>query len=174
MKSRCSSLPANIVVLSIALLAGLEGCRAPKPISISATVPFALFVKSRTAFRMSGRAKGGFSFPYLEIYNAQGGLIYAEDNAYENSQKLETFPVGLDFAKVLASDSGLRSTVSEITAFSSKRQQILDSHKVCILLISVDGCDACSFQTDALKKTEARLLQNGVNILKLHISMPES
>lgn len=137
---------------------------------VEASMSFQRFSKSRTAERAAASGDAGaFNFPLLEVYDADSHLVYSGHDAQSNIRFLRSLPK-LSFGKSEANpvtDRFLASTVEEIPQFRVNADELVRSHKRCVLSLSLKGCDACSVQDDALGGTKKDLLEAQINVLSI-------
>lgn len=157
----------------IAVMCILAGCRTPlggvRGVSRSVTLPLLSFVQSPAGAMGS---KGGIVlFPALEVFDSSGALVYTSHDASANAAVLNGLPGSLASFKPI-SGGGQLSTVTERLAGlnDEDRRSLLESRLPTVVSVSLDGCEGCSVQEEAVGRDTDRLLAHGVNTLVIRVS----
>lgn len=154
------------------LLAGCKYLSHRSSTSVSATIHFPDFIKTRTALRLSGSSGRSFHFPWLEIYDKSGRLAYAGFDPARNVEILQSLPnLPKDASQLNPSgaNSGLSTTVEEIQQFRSMKTDLLDGSRIRVLDVSLDECSGCSYQEGVLQSISTELARNGIDVVSLRV-----
>jgi len=164
------------IVLAAALLLILSGCaskpgqRNAKGSLISVTIPLSSYVKM--ALNRSTDKDAEFFFPQLEIYDESGDLIYSSHESIENARILQELPGGLQRLHPKQGAPVLEAIIAAVPAFQGRKAELLGQHRISVLSIFLQDCEACTVQEDALTTDEDRLRDRGINLLVVHLSRP--
>jgi hypothetical protein len=140
-------------------------------ILISATFPLHSYVHARLD-EHSGKGEH-LNFPLLAVYDRSGVLIYSGYDVGENVQLLADLPGKISNLQSKPEAASLAAAIEEIPDFKTRKTEILKSRKNTVVSTFLEECQACSFQEDALQNAEHQLLENGINVLVIHLSKPQ-
>ena len=172
-----NTIPA-IVVLITGCMTSLTGCTSSqkkvdrKGFLISASLPLKEYVKNGA--KHSNTQNPQFYFPQLNIYDESERLVYSSHN---NSDNVDVLAYKLSDLRKLQPVSGgenFADIVEEMTEFRARKQEILQQGKLSVLSIFLEDCHACSLQEEALSGNEDRLLDEGINVLVVHVMTPHN
>lgn len=157
----------------VLLAISLSGCldQQKRGEFVSTNMDISSYAQARRRF--SANHESTFSFPVLEIYNDSGSLVYRSQESTANAQILKDFPSRLQNLAPQEHASRLSNLVEAVPDFAANRHRILDGKKLVILSVSLDECEACSIQEQALDDGKQRILQQpSVAILEIHVAHP--
>jgi hypothetical protein len=109
----------------------------------------------------------------LAIYDRSGVLIYSGYDVGENVQLLADLPGKISNLQSQPGAANLAAAIEEIPDFKTRKTEILNRRKNTLVSTFLQECEACSFQEEALQNAERQLLNNGINVLVIHLSKPE-
>jgi hypothetical protein len=140
-------------------------------ILISAKFPLYSYVHARLD-EHSGKGEH-LHFPLLAIYDRSGALIYSGYDVAENMQLLADLRGKISYLQSKPGAASLAAAIEEIPDFRIRKTEILNSRKNTVVSTFLEECHACSFQEEALQNAEHQLLENGINVLVIHLSKPQ-
>lgn len=164
------------VALALVLLLVMCGCGSRHTLGeregvfVSTSLPLASYVKAGSR---AGTDEGGkFFFPQLKIYNDSGFLIYSSHEAIENAQILKDLPNRLQNLQPRQEAVHLAEALEAVPEFRARKGEIVGHHRVSVLSVFLENCQACTTQEDALNDVEHRLLGSGINLLVIRVAHP--
>jgi hypothetical protein len=173
-KRRQHALRYTFIVLLFSSL-WVFGCKQAEGnrdgILISAKFPLYSYVHARLN-EHSGKSEQ-LHFPLLAIYDRSGVLIYSGYDVGENVQLLADLPGKISNLQSQPGAANLAAAIEEIPDFKTRKTEILNRRKNTLVSTFLQECEACSFQEEALQNAERQLLNNGINVLVIHLSKPE-
>jgi hypothetical protein len=164
------------ITLAAAFLFMSSGCASKRDGSagqgslVSTNVPLASYVKMGLNASVGEGAR--FFFPQLQVYDESGNLIYSSHEVFENLKVLEELPGGIRSLQPKPGAPHLADIMELVPVFRTRKQELLAQHRISVLSIFLQDCEACTAQEDALSDAQHRLLDRGVNLLVINLSRP--
>ncbi len=122
----------------------------------------------RARMRGSGEGESKFSFPELQVYERGSKLIYRGTRPNENARVLWEISLGsLDF-KQKPNGPALIDIVEAFPEFKARKRDIL-RHKLVVLSVALDDCQACKTQEAAMDDVDHQLIQHAACILLVKV-----
>lgn len=148
----------------------LNGCKQDRPsgdgIAVQTTIPFSLYMKTGVGLRSGGGQR--FTFPYAEVYDQTGTLVYSGHDLNAAYSKLGVL-AQKEGPPPNASGATLSQTLIEIPGLAVTKTKILQRHRVSVISLSLDGCESCSLQDSSLTELQHSLITRGVNVFMVHV-----
>ncbi len=161
------------VALSIcitALASYVCSCRIQKGILLQASAPLPWYVHSVIA--ANGRKGPVIAFPTVQIYNVSGKLIFQSHDVNENISLFQKTPFEVENFVPISNSVPLEQSIKGIPGFEAEMSRVGRSPSVTVVVISLEGCHACSLLDETLNKTQQQLLNGGINLFPLTIDQP--
>lgn len=152
----------------------VTGCRldsssnAAKGIHVTSRVLISEYV--RLPIGVNGITGTKRYFPFLQVYDKDGRLVYVSHDAYSNSRFIDDLPSQLSTLHPIPQARLLSNVAKDIPDLSSQIHPILANHNFTILAVSLDGCHACSTQESALDASMNGIINRGINVISLQVA----
>jgi hypothetical protein len=143
-----------------------------KGLSISASLPLGVYVKDGAKHSSTNNTQ--FYFPQLYIYDKSERLVYSSHDNLDNVDLLKNKSSALQRLQPITGGEDFADIVEEINEFRARKRELLGQRRFSVLSIFLEDCHACSVQEEALSGSENRLVEDGINVLVLHLTKPHN
>jgi hypothetical protein len=156
-----------LLIAALAYLV-LLGCKKDSGNFLSLEIPILKFVQAQGTGELGARI---YDFPTLLAYNDSGRLVYFSHNAGQNAALLQSLPQALDHLPAIPNSPELATSLQRLPSLSDQdRRRLLRSNYPVVLAFTLEGCDACAVQENALNPAGARMLaRRGVNVVLIRV-----
>lgn len=132
-------------------------------------VSFSAFRESKLASHAKTDSSASFQFPLLEFYNQAGHRVFSGHEARTNALALQDTEK-LEAASPPPTSPELNQTLMEIAQIAPSATVTIPYGRGTVFAMNLDRCQACSLQDDYLSSVQSKLLQNGINVVKVNVS----
>jgi hypothetical protein len=141
-------------------------------VALSLNVPVQTFLEAKAA---KGSLKNAIvDFPTIELYDRAGLLIYRSSNAVDNAALVRSLPGALKNLTQIPNQPQLSRVLDTLPGLvNADKLALLNSRRPTLIDYSLEECDACRVQEEALGPETVRSLESrGLNLLAIHVSRP--
>ena len=159
--------PCKLLV-AVILLPWTSGCNRSGGILLSIQVRLLAFMQSQNDEVPNGHI---YDFPTLEAYDHSGRLMYLSHDATANAKLLQSLPESLNHLTAIANQSELDQTLKRLPGLSEHdKHSLLANHVPTVLDFTLEECEACTLQENALNlETAKNLTAHGLNVLLIRV-----
>jgi hypothetical protein len=161
----------SLPVLSAVLLVAFGGCGGKtKSHYVLAKMSVASYINARIS--STAGVETTLKFPLLEIFNAEGRLIYDSQEKVPDKLLLEKVLASVPQRQPLASSPRLMDILNAVPEFRRHEEDILQRHHPVVLSVDLEGCGACRVQARWVDESRDQLLRQSIDVLEIHVSAP--
>lgn len=176
MGAKCnrSVLPvvAGVLLLMTLLVSSCREAEHSKGVALSLNVPVQAFLEAKA---VQGSLKNAIvDFPTLELYDRAGLLIYRSRNAVDSAALVKSLPGALNNLAQIPDQPQLSRVLDALPGLANAdKLAVLNSRKSTLIDYSLEECDACRVQEEALGPDTVKSLESrGLNLIAIHVSRP--
>ena len=169
---RCRSNLSCLLLLLAGLISACRPAGYSEGVALSVTIPLLSFVQPQPGG--SGMKSALVDFPALEVFNGTGQLVYLGHDAARNVALVKSLPGQMDSLKVLPNQPALSQVVGSLPGLAEgDKETLTNSRQPTVIAFSLEDCNGCSLQDEALKpETIKNLTAHGLNLLAIRVSRP--
>ena len=168
----CSRLLLGLLLLLVWPASGCRNTGARDGIALSFTVPVLTFLHAESGD--NGMKNGLADFPTLEVFDRTGQLVYRSHDAGQSVALVKSLPGSLNSLTQLPNQPKLPQVLGSLPGLAeADKGVLLNSSQPTVISYSLEGCEACSVQEEALgPETVKNLAAHGLNSLMIRVSRP--
>jgi hypothetical protein len=165
-------LPSVLLLLFIWPVSGCRKAGSRDGVALSYTVPVVTFLHAGSG--ENGMKNAIADFPTLEVFDRTGQLVYRSHDAGQSVALVKSLPGALNSLTQLPNQPDLPQVVGSLAGLAeADKGLLLNSRQPTVISYSLEGCEACSVQEEALgPETVRNLSAHGLNSLMIRVSRP--
>ena len=157
-----------VTIASFTSLLYMAGCHANRGILIKTKLPLGFYLHS--AMASNGRDSRVIEFPTVQVYDASGNLTFESHGLEDNASLLEHFASRESGLHPIPKTVSLTAAIDGLSGLHDQQHAIFRTKRPTVVVIFLEGCDACSVLGETLVRHQAELLDKGENLILLTVT----